>query len=200
MYCVEFDSQYVVTGSRDRTIKVWSLKTGQVLGTFQDAHRGSVLCLKFEKDWALGSGADVDAEPQTPKGLLVSGSSDCSICVWEMELGDFLPNGEREVRAQVRATLEGHEGGVLDIRMDEKWIVSWLVIPSSSSSLITNLFRLHSSKDASIRVWDRESLALSRVLRGHEGPVNAIGLQHDRVVRGAPAFVLVFLMIDDLYL
>ncbi|KAJ2914950.1 hypothetical protein MD484_g5453, partial [Candolleomyces efflorescens] len=163
VYCVEFDSQYVVTGSRDRTIKVWSLKTGQALGTFQDAHRGSVLCLKFEKDWALGSGADVDAEPQTPKGLLVSGSSDCSICVWEMELGDFLPNGEREVRAQVRATLEGHEGGVLDIWMDEKWIVSC-------------------SKDASIRVWDRESLALSRVLRGHEGPVNAIGLQHDRVV------------------
>lgn len=39
-----------------------------------------------------------------------------------------------------------------------------------------------SSKDASIRVWDRKTLSLTRVLRGHEGPVNAIGLQHDRVV------------------
>ncbi|RXW15383.1 hypothetical protein EST38_g10472 [Candolleomyces aberdarensis] len=159
VYCVEFDSQYVVTGSRDRTIKVWSLKTGQVLGTFQDAHRGSVLCLKFEKDWALGA----DSMEAPPKGLLVSGSSDCSICVWEMELGDLLPNGEREITAKVLATLEGHEGGVLDIRMDDKWIVSC-------------------SKDASIRVWDRKTLTLSRVLRGHEGPVNAIGLQHDRVV------------------
>jgi F-box and WD-40 domain protein 1/11 len=161
VYCVEFDSQYVVTGSRDRTIKVWSLKTGQMLGTFQDAHRGSVLCLKFEKDWALGGGSGVgvdnvnvnsdsnsnydaygdhddndSTEPRPPKGLLVSGSSDCSICVWEMELGDVLPNGEREVRARVKATLEGHEGGVLDIRMDEKWIVSWSVINSFSRLIL----------------------------------------------------------------
>lgn len=41
---------------------------------------------------------------------------------------------------------------------------------------------IFSSKDASIRVWDRQTLSLSRVLRGHEGPVNAIGLQRDRVV------------------
>lgn len=162
VYCVEFDSQYVVTGSRDRTIKVWSLKTGQMLGTFQDAHRGSVLCLKFEKDWVLGGGSGVGAdninvnsdsnsnydaygdhdgdtdstEPRPPKGLLVSGSSDCSICVWEMELGDVLPNGEREVRARVKATLEGHEGGVLDIRMDEKWIVSWSVNHSFSRLIL----------------------------------------------------------------
>lgn len=41
----------------------------------------------------------------------------------------------------------------------------------------------YSSKDAVIRVWDRETLGLHRTLRGHEGPVNAIGLQSGRVVR-----------------
>lgn len=166
VYCVEFDSKHIITGSRDRTIRVWSLNTGQVVGTFQDAHNGSVLCLKFEKDWSLAAESGVGTEnggASASKGLLVSGSSDCTICVWEMEVGGHLPNGERAIRAEVRATLEGHDGGVLDIRMDDKWIVSC-------------------SKDASIRVWDRQTLNLTRVMRGHEGPVNAIGLQHDRVV------------------
>jgi F-box and WD-40 domain protein 1/11 len=31
-------------------------------------------------------------------------------------------------------------------------------------------------------VWNRETLALHCTLRGHEGPVNAIGLQGSRVV------------------
>jgi F-box and WD-40 domain protein 1/11 len=41
---------------------------------------------------------------------------------------------------------------------------------------------IYSSKDAIIRVWDRETLSLHCELRGHEGPVNAVGLQSGRVV------------------
>lgn len=132
VYCVEFDSQHIVTGSRDRTMKVWSLKTGELLGSLQGAHRGSVLCLKFEKDWSLAQEMDenADSSEQASKGILVSGSSDCTICVWDMELGRTLPNGEREIKGEVKAILEGHEGGVLDIRMDDKWIVSWSVVLS----------------------------------------------------------------------
>ena len=145
VYCVEFDSKYIITGSRDRTIKVWSLRTGQVVGTFWNAHSGSVLCLKFEKEWASGldsccglRSCDINGAGNVPVreatsgrvGMLVSGSSDCSIKVWEMRLGDILPGtgGEREVEARLVDTLSGHEGGVLDIRMDEKWIVSWCVL------------------------------------------------------------------------
>ncbi|EAU84060.2 nuclear distribution protein nudF [Coprinopsis cinerea okayama7 len=166
VYCLEFDSQRIMTGSRDRTIKVWSLKTGQVLGTFQGVHTGSVLCLKFERDWDRhGKEArSLSGSLENHKGMLVSGSSDCTICVWDIELGDIVPGtSDREVKAEVRELLKGHEGGVLDIRMDEKWIVSC-------------------SKDASIRVWDRNTLESVRILRGHEGPVNAIGLQGDKVV------------------
>ena len=42
---------------------------------------------------------------------------------------------------------------------------------------------LYSSKDAVVRVWDRKTLQLHRTLRGHEGPVNAVGLQSGKVVR-----------------
>ena len=33
-----------------------------------------------------------------------------------------------------------------------------------------------------IQVWKRSSLTLYTTLRGHEGPVNAVGLQDDKVV------------------
>ena len=40
----------------------------------------------------------------------------------------------------------------------------------------------NSSKDTKIRVWNRETLNLHRTLTGHEGPVNAIGLQNGFIV------------------
>jgi F-box and WD-40 domain protein 1/11 len=38
-----------------------------------------------------------------------------------------------------------------------------------------------SSKDTLICVWDRATRVLSQTLSGHDGPVNAIGIQNDKV-------------------
>jgi F-box and WD-40 domain protein 1/11 len=150
------------------------------------------------------------------KGFMVSGSSDCSVCVWDLTtgrvVGDSLDAGassavqsglgsdlqgvienggegasadepEREVNAEVRAVLKGHVGGVLDLRIDKRWIVSWCVLPKFLSFPLFDVksFVFNSSKDAVIRVWDRITLDLHRTLRGHEGPVNAVGLQSEKV-------------------
>lgn len=79
---------------------------------------------------------------------MVSGSSDCTVCVWDLHLGGLAESnddeisfiegaggpstqaakhheGEREVQAEVRAVLKGHLAGVLDLRIDRHWIVSW---------------------------------------------------------------------------
>jgi F-box and WD-40 domain protein 1/11 len=94
------------------------------------------------------------------KGFMVSGSSDCSVCVWDLTTGKIVASSdagggstvqnnigadlegrvgagagaggdgdepEREVNAEVRAVLKGHVGGVLDLRIDRRWIVSWCV-------------------------------------------------------------------------
>lgn len=147
-----------------------------------------MLSLQFEKDWdrdredeetegeevntATSSsnniptgGGTVEKRITTPlskkTGFMVTGSSDCSICVWDLHLGPLLESdddsssvhsislssnesadhhasksstlsrkserdeGERTVTAEVRAILKGHGGGVLDLRIDKKWIVSW---------------------------------------------------------------------------
>jgi F-box and WD-40 domain protein 1/11 len=111
VYCLEFDSKRIISGSRDQTIKVWDIQTGRCLGTFR-GHHGSVLCLKFEKDW--------DIKGDGRRGFMVSGSSDRRACVWDIWIGEG-----GEVRAEVRAVLRGHLDGVLDLRVDEQWIVSW---------------------------------------------------------------------------
>lgn len=160
VYCLEFDSQRIVTGSRDRTIKVWSLRTGRLLGTFWGAHQGSVLCLKFEHDWDQNRDGVTEMGPDSAieqisasgdllssekplrerfptttrttkrRGFMVSGSSDCSICVWDIWTGrpimeDGMETSDKEVNAEVRDILKGHVGGVLDLKIDKKWIVSW---------------------------------------------------------------------------
>jgi F-box and WD-40 domain protein 1/11 len=120
VYCVEFDSTRIITGSADKSIKVWSLRNGELLGTFQ-AHTGSVLCLRFDKDWDIRR---VDHEPdedsEVKPGFMISGSSDCSIRVWDLRV-----DGDGGVDAEVRAVLQEHTGGVLDLRFNEQWIVSW---------------------------------------------------------------------------
>ncbi|KAJ7757014.1 WD40 repeat-like protein [Mycena metata] len=148
VYCLEFSRTHIITGSRDRSVKVWGLRSGRLLGTFAGRHRGSVLCLKF----AL----EPEASTGLLRGFLVTGSSDCTVRVWDLwteRAGEDAP-----VHAEVHTVLRGHGGGVLDLRVDERWIVSC-------------------GKDAAIRVWARDTLTLHRTLRGHEGPVNAVGLQ-----------------------
>lgn len=119
VYCLEFDSTRIITGSRDRSIKVWSLLTGKLLATFR-GHAGSVLCLKFDKDWDVRRPGEKEDEDTVKPGFMVSGSSDCTICVWDLMVGK-----DGQVGANVRAILKAHTGGVLDLRIDEQWIVSW---------------------------------------------------------------------------
>ncbi|KAG9226656.1 hypothetical protein CCMSSC00406_0006119 [Pleurotus cornucopiae] len=211
VYCLEFDAHRIVTGSRDRTIKVWCVKTGKLLGTIS-GHSGSVLCLKFDLGAEVCGSQDdagvrstVDYKDGWQRGFMVSGSSDCSVCVWDLfvrppvdKVGSYFPSSDfggyggrgvvdeaaeelihgsiyvrstpgtpnddnAQVKAEVKATLKGHTGGVLDIRINKDWIVSC-------------------SKDAMIKVWKRSTLEHYQTLSGHEGPVNAVGLQGERVV------------------
>ncbi|EKM57080.1 uncharacterized protein PHACADRAFT_172766 [Phanerochaete carnosa HHB-10118-sp] len=163
VYCLEFDSSRIITGSRDRTIKVWSLKTGRCLATFI-GHGGSVLCLKFEHDFDLD---DTNALPEGQgwkKGMMVSGSSDCTVVVWNLYSYPATDDGDDEFTtvAEVRGILRGHTGGVLDLRIENNWIISC-------------------GKDAAVLVWDRSTLTLHRAFRGHDGPVNAVGVQGNRL-------------------
>ncbi|PWW73377.1 WD40 repeat-like protein [Tuber magnatum] len=157
IYCVQFDDKKIITGSRDKTIRIWDISTGEcirVLGQnsrlsssppvangdiatphmgSSDYHRASVLCLQFDHE------------------ILVSGSSDYTCIVWSVHTYTPLMR------------LAHHTAGVLDVCFDKKYIVSC-------------------SKDTSVCIWDRRTGRLFRQLTGHRGPVNAVAIRGNLIV------------------
>ena len=77
------DGKRLVSGSSDKTLKVWDADTGQEIRTLV-GHTGAITCVAFSPDGKR----------------LVSGSEDRTVKVWDVQTG-------QEIR-----TLEGHTSGV----------------------------------------------------------------------------------------
>ena len=95
---------------------------------FAGQHSGSVLCVKF--DDVAGSAAEEGEGEGEASSSSSSSSSSSPTMGGSRRRGRWRRRTEneyceREVNAQVRATLRGHSQGVLDLRIDSRWIVSW---------------------------------------------------------------------------
>lgn len=88
-YYLTYDGQTLVTGSHDKSLKVWEVSTGK-LTQILVGHEGSVSCVHIA---AL------------KPSLIISGSMDCSAIVWDMTTGTEM------------FTLIGHTGNVSDVRL-----------------------------------------------------------------------------------
>lgn len=170
VYCVQFDEEKIITGSRDRTIRVWDINTNQCIRVIGGPHVRPVPGPKplrttdyphFHSAVASVNGTTYgnsiykvpsewhDASIlclQYDSKVLVTGSSDSDLLVWDINTYEPI----RRLRA--------HTGGVLDVALDAKHIVSC-------------------SKDSKIIVWDRETYEPKGTLCGHRGPVNAVQLR-----------------------
>jgi F-box and WD-40 domain protein 1/11 len=170
VYCVQFDEEKIITGSRDRTIRVWDINTMQCIKVIGGPNVKPVPGPKplrtvdypsFHSAVASVNGTvygnSIYHTPeywhdasilclQYDENILVTGSSDSNLIVWDVKT--FEP-----IRRLV-----AHTGGVLDVALDAKHIVSC-------------------SKDSKIYVWDRETYEIKGTLEGHRGPVNAVQLR-----------------------
>lgn len=103
--------EWVFSGSRDRTIRLWDLNTARVIKIYQSpsadrGHTGSVLTLHARA---------YEGEGGKAKGMrMISGGSDGKLVIWDVLTGAI----EGEIKA--------HEDrqSVLSVRFDEKRIVS----------------------------------------------------------------------------
>jgi F-box and WD-40 domain protein 1/11 len=165
----------IITGSRDRTIRVWDLKTytcSLIIGPpdvvrsidIQFGDDGTPLHYATMPDLSRRAQASPEVASydiyhnqsilclQYDENILVTGSSDGTCIVYDIK-NNYKPT----------MRLAHHTAAVLDLAFDERYIVTC-------------------SKDVSICVWDRETGVMLKQLRGHAGPVNAVQLRGNTIV------------------
>ncbi|KAK9781925.1 putative Beta-TrCP [Seiridium cardinale] len=190
IYCLQFDESKIITGSRDKTIRIWDMHTFQcrlVIGPPEVVNDTSVLFDANGRPLHYASvpekERDNESVPATVSfpthhkasilclqyddGILVTGSSDGTCIVYNVK------SGYRPIRR-----LQHHTAAVLDLAFDDKHIVTC-------------------SKDISICVWDRETGALLKQLKGHTGPVNAVQLRGNSIVSCSGDFKVKLWNIDS---
>ncbi|KAJ5835040.1 hypothetical protein N7447_001066 [Penicillium robsamsonii] len=184
VYCSQFDENKIITGSRDRTVRVWDAhypwSCKKIIGppAARTFRRGPV---NSPTSLATGSSPFVTITPPWPtpdetaeitapleeESIYHSASILCLQFDEEIMVtgsSDFtcivydIKDDYRPIRR-----LSGHHAGVLDVCFDDRYIVSC-------------------SKDTTICVWDRNTGELLRQLNGHQGPVNAVQLRGDLIV------------------
>ena len=170
VYCVQFDEHKIITGSRDRTIRVWDTHTYQCIkkiGPPSDPLDRTELELEPVNPQGLYPLCSINSSSPDPSGgcapqdyhhasilclqydneILVTGSSDFTCIVWSIH-DNYKPMWR----------LRGHAAGVLDVCIDGRYVVTC-------------------SKDTTIVVWDRKTGEMLKRLAGHRGPVNAVQMR-----------------------
>ncbi|KAI0098344.1 WD40 repeat-like protein [Hypoxylon sp. NC0597] len=99
IYSLQYNPDYLVSGSRDRTLRIWNLRTRRLIGRPLEGHQGSVLCLQF------------DSDPE--EDLIVSGSSDSDVILWKFSTGEIL-----------QRLRKAHRESVLNVKFDKRILVT----------------------------------------------------------------------------
>eukprot|EP00750_Incisomonas_marina_P006432 INCI14550.2.p1 GENE.INCI14550.2~~INCI14550.2.p1 ORF type:complete len:1278 (-),score=175.31 INCI14550.2:2597-6430(-) len=99
--CVTSDGTCVVTGSRDNTARLWSMRTGAQLYVFE-AHTGAVRAV------------DVSTNGE----ILATGSEDCTARLWALKAGEGTTSADKRRGSTDRIlhTFKGHARRVLAVR------------------------------------------------------------------------------------
>jgi WD40 repeat protein len=169
------DGQTLVSGSADKTIKVWNLSIGQEILTLK-SHLNPINTLVISPDG------------QT----LVSGSADKTIKVWNLSTG-------QEVR-----TLKGHSNPVNSLIISSDWqtllsgsadktIKVWNLSTGQEIRTLTGNFSYvntlaispdgqtlaSGSADKIIKIWNLSTGEEIRTLKGHDSYVNTLAISPD---------------------
>jgi WD40 repeat protein len=160
--CIAFswDENRVVTGSSDRTAKVWDTQTGHLLSTCagEKSHTGPIMAVAFAPDG----------------GLLATGGSDKLVKLWQAESGAYLfdlGGLKRGHSKDVRALAFSHDGKRLASGSQDQRVKVWEVssagpaaepdqtLPTFESGVLAVAFSPNDKRLAvllqnGIKVWD----------------------------------------------
>jgi len=167
--------RYALSGSRDKTLRLWEVETARFLRSFI-GHRSAVTSVDISPDecFALSGSEDHTLrlwEIETGYGLMtftghkncvssvrfsqegrvaISGSSDRTLKLWDVETGTCL------------RTFKGHSDIVTSVS------------PSTDCSLV-----LSGSEDHTLKLWHVESGECLHTMKGHQDVVTSVYLSSD---------------------
>eukprot|EP00741_Cyanophora_paradoxa_P013763 tig00020710_g13286.t1 len=166
------DGRRIVSGSDDRSVRVWDAETGAELLQLQ-GHTGPVtsVAVSAQKRRKAGAGAlshDRDPEACGRDGRrIVSGSDDRSVRVWDAETGAEL------------LQLQGHTKTIFSVAVSAGDVGAWRRGADATGRVggAQDGRRIVSgSWDTSVRVWDAETGAELLQLQGHKDYVNSVAV------------------------
>lgn len=171
------DGKWAVSGSDDKSVKIWDLETGECQATLE-GHKGDVYSVAI-----------------TPDGKrILSGSDDDTICIWDAANGDLVANwkaSEHSVLALViiangKHAVSSGAGGDPTLKVWDITTGTCLAVLEGHSGPVRAVAAskdgrrfLSGSYDNTIRLWDRESDYCMATLEGHEGNVNSVVFSSD---------------------
>lgn len=178
VYAVGFspDGRQIVSGSLDRTIRLWDSATGEMLLTLQKAHEGAIRAVTFSPD----------------QNSILSGGNDGMVRLWDARSGNerltlggqgqrvhsvgFSPDGSHVVSAFDDQTIhvwDTHSGArvlVIDGLDVDPWQAAYTPDGAHIIAVLT---------DGTFKVWDARSGELIESLMAAGTDVRAIGLSPD---------------------
>ncbi|KAF2493125.1 WD40 repeat-like protein [Lophium mytilinum] len=179
VYTIQYSGKYLVSGSRDKTIRIWNLDTQRLVQPPLVGHAASVLCLQF------------DERPE--QDIVVTGGSDCHVLLWRFSTGELIKKLEK-----------AHSESVLNLRFDDTYLVT---CSKDKTIKVWNRKELRPTDDAyprtttagarfpsyiinmqqqlegqALRAKVLKPYSLIMTLEGHGAAVNAIQILDGRIV------------------
>ncbi|KAH7135561.1 hypothetical protein B0J11DRAFT_162941 [Dendryphion nanum] len=180
VYTIQYSGRHLVSGSRDKTVRVWDLDTQRLIHPPLTGHVASVLCLQFD-----------DRKSQD---IIISGGSDCRIIMWQFSTGKML-----------KIIYEAHSESILNLRFDDRYLVTcskdksikvWNrreILPTddaypssttkSSAKFPQYIINMQNEVESSFLHFKMlEPYTLLMTLEGHGAAVNAIQIYDGQIV------------------
>lgn len=180
VYTIQYSGRHLVSGSRDKSIRIWNLDTQRLAVPPLRGHDASVLCLQF------------DDRPE--QDIVISGGSDCQIILWKFSTGQMIRRLDR-----------AHQESVLNLRFDDRYLVTcskdktikvWnrrMMLPTDEGyphigycatakfpQYIINIDNLAQGQHLNFKPLREYSLLVT--LHGHSAAVNAIQIRGNNIV------------------